>query len=403
MSFSSYAQKTKEINIYWENGKLKEHGHLLKKKKHGEYNYYNELEILVKTENYKKGELIDILKYNPEAFIFDSNGNLIEVRRYNTEGYLHEQSIIPDLGPSDKVVIKYQYDQRGNIIEERYFDSRLKLVEDNYDPAIVIYKYNSDGSILRESYLDKDGNPMEDVLNFSFKTYEYNNEGLLVKTEYRNKKGELVDSNYGSSTVLRKYDKNNQLIELRLLAPDGELAPFYDLGPPIRKYSYKEGRIHTLYEYLSETKLYGLNRSIYNTKGQLTRVEFYAADDTLKMSGYSYRNYDDNGNNIASGYINEKGDTTHRTFNKRNVQLMSTDWGWISKPELSKNKDLDGKISFKVILNSDGTVKKYMVSSYSASPEMFDYCKNVLNNSKFKKLNNTSNFELDILFEFKNL
>ncbi len=111
-------------------------------------------------------------KITERTFKYDNNGNLIERIDDTYDG---------------KTKIVYQYDSKGNIISEQFFNSKG---ENN---SGILYSYDNGKLISRESWYDKD--------RVSF-YYEYQDD-LLIKEKREN----------GSDFMVYSYDKNGNIIE----------------------------------------------------------------------------------------------------------------------------------------------------------------------------------------------
>lgn len=89
------------------------------------------------------------------------------------------------------------YNDKGNILEEAYFDSERKpctKIFENYSRKV--YSYNQHGLLAEEAYFDENDNlcivEVEIDTYYARKTYDYDEKCRIIKEAYYNTEGELI-------------------------------------------------------------------------------------------------------------------------------------------------------------------------------------------------------------------
>jgi YD repeat-containing protein len=226
---------------------------------YGEYSFnnykYNSVNLPIKiTEHYSNGEKFrhQIIKYNKNNIVvekiiehvenelpydkriykYDNNGNEISylyfdkdklmeesttINKYSTKNKLIQTtkvytSIIHTDGKIDTIIITYEYDKNGNIINEK----------DRKGNIITNYKYNNKGFLIESPpfyYATLSGELSRDSRDYTNITgrYSYNNKGLIIEQKnipktYEGKRSTIRYS-YNDKNLLKEmtfYDENEK-------------------------------------------------------------------------------------------------------------------------------------------------------------------------------------------------
>lgn len=131
---------------------------------------------------YKNGEPIKIM-------------SLEHITKYNINGYKYEDCSYK-ADKALKFMLKYNYDDRGKLIEELFFNERIQFVNKK------VYKYDDDEeTLIEELNYDAEGELR------SKKEYKYDDNGNLIKDIIYNIAG------MPTSYTEYKYDNNRNRIE----------------------------------------------------------------------------------------------------------------------------------------------------------------------------------------------
>ncbi|MCF7792518.1 MAG: hypothetical protein K9N09_01165 [Candidatus Cloacimonetes bacterium] len=238
--------------------------------------------------------------------IFDVKGNLIEEKNFMEDGtifsssvYEYDESgnnskIIDSDGAGIKYCYKYDYDEDGNMLEEKQFGANDDLL------GKYIFEYDEKGYKIKSQEIDTDGNVTT--------TYKYvnNNDGKPVEQkifdgdEQRNHTKIEYDEN-GNLTKSWLYDEDDNLKETNILTYNENDKPVTmisenKIDEVIKKYDY----VYNDIDKVSQVELYEnavLVRSEdyeYNEHGDDKWMKF-DLEGTITTYRYEYK-YDDQGN-----------------------------------------------------------------------------------------------------------
>ncbi len=107
---------------------------------------------------------------------------------------------------------RYDFDDRGRVIERQNRNAFGWLRDDNDGVAIYRYRYNSDDLPTDISRFDASGNPIEDKQGISVTKLAYNDQGLVTKETYHDRYGSVREARNGVAIVERLYDKPGRLV-----------------------------------------------------------------------------------------------------------------------------------------------------------------------------------------------
>lgn len=207
---------------------------------------------------------------------------------YRIEYYKNEEPVLFD---NNYAAIEREYDEAGNITEERYFGTDLKPAACKAGYEMIRKEYNQENRVRKEEFLDHTGTPMTNPKGVYQTAYEYNETGKVTKETYYDAEGmpmncqdgyaglERMYNSQGSNVATLYYDTAGELV----LAPGKEYA--YTITTPAEERDGKDTdeNIKTVY------------------------IEYYGTDRQLKnlSSGYAYiiRQTDEKGRTIREEYF----------------------------------------------------------------------------------------------------
>ena len=126
------------------------------------------------------------------AFQYDQQGNILEEKHYNSYGHLLAKYI-------------YQYDKQGNILGKSYYSEGRLL-------AKYIYECNRWGNAIESKGYNYQGR------SISKQTFEYDEYGNRIEQKQYNADGSIL------SRQVYKYDERGNLVELEEYNLEGDLV-----------------------------------------------------------------------------------------------------------------------------------------------------------------------------------
>src|SRR5665213_51664 len=192
---------------------------------------------------------------------------------YDEQGYLISKTLYDSYGGIIRK-IKWTFDERGNMTEERSYGPDESLVTEkdythNAKNLITdIYKrdqkgrirlhtnfqYNSNGDPTQESYSDSTGKLTADDDSYSMIKTEYDDHGLLLSMQYIGPDGNPIGRQADSvAYIYRKYNStavNMETTEIRCLDANKNLHESSDYGAALIKISYdSDGEITEVHRF----------------------------------------------------------------------------------------------------------------------------------------------------------
>ena len=296
----------------------------------------------------------DYLNGGYKKHYWDSEGRIVRKEEYLKTGFLEEYTDYEYESKADVVsntivsrtetsclvnkIIKYEYDENGNLIAEHdYDDNGHNVITYNSSGDIVsvqksstystpssqTYSYNENGLLSKITYLNSYGETKgEDE-------FEYDSYGNLVKeSEYSDSMSYLVNgawTNYDVYDYKNSYDSQGQLIKKEVYRhgkyAHTELFEYDGNGNVIREesclpnsevYSYFEDQVIE-YRYADNGTL--IYRAVYND-GNLEAVEEFTNDglplkdiiySTTYQSGFLYDYNHDNTGKVVNKTVTRDG------------------------------------------------------------------------------------------------
>jgi YD repeat-containing protein len=259
---------------------------------------------ITKTITKSKGDVIRRITTNK----YDESGNLIEVRFFNSDKKLIEDRY-------GVAIYRYQFDSYKNKIEEKHYGKNEKLKENDDSVAIVQYKYDDNGNLIEVRDLDTAYKIKTHTWKTTIKSYKYDDMGNVIEEKWFNAEEKLREN--GTAIIRYKYDDIGNQIEESNYSADEKLIQDY----AIYKYKYDDMRgtiqisrfgpdgklLPTSYDHCAVIKRYK-----YDNRGNLIEESFYDEKENLVANPggiaiYRYI-YDDNGNLIEEKHFNSKND-----------------------------------------------------------------------------------------------
>ena len=187
--------------------------------------------------------------------------------------------------------IERDYDEDGNIIEERYFDKAFRPAVSNAGYEVIRKKYNENRRVTEEKYLDHTGQPMMNAKGVCRTIYEYTEEGRIKRTAYCDGEGNPMACTDGYAAMERLYSKEGREKAILYYDENGELT--------------RTGRREYAYEMTT-----ALDRNEENGE-ELLKVEYYGTDKKLMnlSTGYARieRKTDGQGQVLSEKWFDKDG------------------------------------------------------------------------------------------------
>lgn len=259
--------------------------------KEGQYLFVDLSVLTFDVTDVEKNFVLDEVEYTLDSIIkyeYDTKGNVIQETQYNEEGKGVSEYFEYKYDINDTVMIKIEwnsspfkfdrtdYDKNGNLVEwKSYKEGNLW--------SCYKCKYNSSGNEIESDSYDNDGS-----LLYSYK-YEYDIKGNLVEQKqyyYYEDLGRKLNSSYRFW-----YDSNRNMTEKIFYDESGELWTStkyeYDAdGNMIEEKIYNEnGSLRTFSKYEYDINGNKINYKEYMSDGLLLREKEY------DQNGYMIKNY----------------------------------------------------------------------------------------------------------------
>ncbi len=223
---------------------------------------------------------------------YDDKGNIIEGRffdntgapanliggyaihrcKYDRNGRLIEVSYYDvDEQPtvSGEGVFRYEfgYDKRGNRTFVKGYDTAGALAVNDSGWAAVTYTFDSDSNPLRAEYFDTDLNLLSPLDGIAVKQNSYDGRGNLTCMEFFDNQGNRLNNEYGVARLEFRYDERDNMIESSYF--DAEERPCY-----------------------SKSGIHSIHRD-YDEYGHVTKFAYFDVDGTpaVDNEGVAERRY----------------------------------------------------------------------------------------------------------------
>lgn len=153
----------------------------------------------------------------PEAICdYDKWGNIIYIASCDGKGQL---VMNPQTGWS---FMRKEYDNRGNVLWESYFDDKEKamLCKDGYHKVVKTYTNSNKQETM--SYFDASEKPML-VNGYHKELHKYDENDLCIEIIYLDKTGKPVDNSYGFSKLIFTYNQDHSRRDRKYYSVSGKM------------------------------------------------------------------------------------------------------------------------------------------------------------------------------------
>ena len=237
---------------------------------------------------------------------------------------------------------EYAYDEKGNLIEETFYDEEGNFVEK------IGYKYDSTGKLIQMMHYSESGNAL------GWTQYEYAPGGEIVNEVYYDENGQIsywFGYAYNADGIVEKKIYHES---------DGDIAYWYEYdaaGNQLRE-------IHNS----SNGKVNWWNELVYDEKGNvLSEVEY---DYRGKVNWRGEYSYDANGNRIKSVTYNKDdtiSDWREHVYDREGKILKSTNYKYDGTPYMwvEYTYDENGNEIKYTEYNENGIATDWRESAYT--------------------------------------
>ncbi|MGN0033989.1 MAG: serine/threonine-protein kinase [Candidatus Limimorpha sp.] len=246
-----------------------------------------------------------------KAYTYDDKGHMLSNRYYDVKNDL---VLVDGIAGNN-----YKRDGHGNIIEEFPIGTDKKIAKGK---LMVRYKYDDKDNLIEFAVFDADGKPAINSNDIHKYTQKFNNRNQCIETCYYNTKGELTPySNYNYCIVRSEYDERGLNVKVSYFDKNNNPAIYY--GSQDGSYS----------SIVSEYDMYGrvIKQFFFDKNGLPTDPKVMVPEGAVEydkwgnviylasldgkgnlirnpQTGWSYlrSEYDNKGNVLWISYFNEK-------------------------------------------------------------------------------------------------
>ena len=155
---------------------------------------------------------------------FDKDGNRAvlrneydEIRQEYTDNkkpnrieyYLNGEPVLRSDGYA---AVEREYDENGNTINERYYDTTFQPISCKNGYEMIRKEYNEQNRVSKEAYYDHNGQPMINYRGVYCTTFEYNAMGKVTREAYYDIDGKQMANTNGYYMIDREYDEDGKKI-----------------------------------------------------------------------------------------------------------------------------------------------------------------------------------------------
>ncbi len=264
----------------------------------------------------------------------DSEGNILRVEYFGTDGK-------PCIGTGNYAVAEYEYDAYGNRKSVRFFDTGHNPCRNEYGvhgwdykyedgklvsgscvdidgkPGVgkdfcheIRYEYDEKGNVIREGTYDLDGKLAENVnTNYAIAEYEYNDYGDVTRIAYFSRMGTPAHEEGEYYLYEYEYDARGNVIWEKREANEKTEYPYVTVQSTYDAYGNVTSRLYRDREGNQMNVKYTQENFVYDKQGKLVRYDVtYASTGTTIVSEYEYDVY---GNRVLEKFtaVYEDGET----------------------------------------------------------------------------------------------
>ncbi|HWA19654.1 MAG TPA: TIR domain-containing protein [Devosia sp.] len=242
--------------------------------------------------------------------VLDGNGRVQEISYYDAAGKLQSMS-------------RYKWDERGRVTERTDFGpDGNPLALTNWTSGgifpVTRYGYDTAGNLVERAYFDAAGQPAENALRISRFVWSYDDRGNPLSEVHYDVEGREAGSPQGDiSRITASYDDRGNMTEVRFLTPEGKLLHTDWYGNPLRRRTFDDRSMMTIYEEFESEGVYAsynaVTRYSYDDVGRvLSEGTFDGAGNAVNNDCYEYvsrieRRYDPDGNLALEEFYDADG------------------------------------------------------------------------------------------------
>jgi serine/threonine-protein kinase len=352
-------------------------------------------------------------------FKFDKRGNVVELRYVDDKGQLkngtvvehyeyndidlkireyytdvnNNMTVMPDTKYSQ---IKYEYDERGNIIKTTYWDKNNGPAYNENKTHAIIKKYDAMDNLIYWKDLDVNGNPNTSESNYPEVKYKYDSRGNQIEFSIFDGHDKAINGQDGWHKRISTYNNRNQVLTTEYRTLDGQLIKSKENGYARKVNTYDtHGNLIKSEEYdvskLIQTETRKLNdkekvievvwkdANGNNPKDKLSKITIEYESDGITPKKQSY--YGDDGKLVAHQTYNKETDewsdyvyanTGRQTAPSYTGSSYSSNWqsDWYDLARSCPTKLEEGLIMQSVSISSSSvtiTLRLENVSKYELS------------------------------------
>jgi len=238
---------------------------------------------------------------------YDNRGNITEIAYYDKDER-------PALGPKGFFRAVSEFNNRNQKIEERYYNAANRLFAPKQDKyAMIRYKYDNKGNQIENSFFNEKDTPVCKSDGYATHKSEFDPMSRIIRQTYFDENGQPTKPSVMVPEVLVKYDIRGNRIYIAAADGHGNLIVNPQTGWAVQRSVYDiRGRLleNSVYDKfdkpcLSKDNVYKVTNA-YNTRGKATEYNYYGVDNTLRKENFAIlRNkYDERGILIEQTYFN---------------------------------------------------------------------------------------------------
>jgi len=255
---------------------------------------YNEhLPCKGQINKFKKGLLLELsyIGFDEKPCECSSGYTTIKYKRYSDEnrwGLIQEISYFNKKGEpvisDDYHQVKYQRDERGNVINESYWGIRSNAVKTKFGVHEIKRKSSKDDNMIEMEFFGLSGEPVANIYGTSRLLYEYEDGNMSKITRY-NIKNEISEEsgtqvNDGAAIIKYNHDERGNTISIAYL-DKSEKPMISNMGYHLTKFHIDKD------DNTDEEAYFGLNNQPTTDKKGIHKY-YYLHDDLGRNTGLAY-------------------------------------------------------------------------------------------------------------------
>ena len=240
------------------------------------------------------------------------------------------------------------YDDRGNEIEDAYFDEAGKPVRSTDGFARLTTSYDARGNLIGAAYFDEQGKPVRSNNGFVRYTASYDERGNKTEVATFDEAGKPAQRKEGYARFTASYDEHANQIEGTYFDEAGKpvrstdgyarfTASYDERGNQVEWACFGPGDEPAIDKSDGSHKV----KSSYDESGNCTASEFYGVDGKpcLTKGGYARvtSNYDDFGHRLGQVEFDLTGNSTVKKYDQRGEQIEEACFNEAGRPTTNKN------------------------------------------------------------------